>query len=175
MLNPARRLLLLAICLLPACNRPIQAQTERLAFDVASIKPSAPDARATLIAMPPGGRLEIANMTLKEMIVNAYSIQPFQVSGGPGGLDSLHYDLSAKASEESKREDVLLMLRSLLADRFQLVLRREIRQFPIYAMVVTRKDGQPGPKLIPSKQGDCIQPDPANPFAVESMRLCGAF
>jgi uncharacterized protein (TIGR03435 family) len=38
--------------------------------------------------MPPGGRLEIINMTLKEMMVNAYGVQPFQVSGGPGWLDS---------------------------------------------------------------------------------------
>jgi len=40
--------------------------------------------------MPPGGRLEIANMSLKEMMVNAYGIQPFQVSGGPAWLDTAH-------------------------------------------------------------------------------------
>src|SRR5262249_15526376 len=47
-----------------------QAQTRAVrAFEVASIKPSAPDARSTGIARPPG-RLGIGNVTLKEMIVN---------------------------------------------------------------------------------------------------------
>jgi uncharacterized protein (TIGR03435 family) len=125
--------------------------------------------------MPPGGRLEIINMTLKEMMVNAYGVQPFQVSGGPGWLDSVHYDISAKARAELKREDVLLMLQSLLADRFQLAFRRETHQLPVYALVMARKDGKLGPRLTPSKEGACIPPDPVHPFAVDTMRLCGAF
>ena len=125
--------------------------------------------------MPPGGRLEIANMSLKEMMVNAYNIQPFQVSGGPAWLDSADYDVSAKAPGEWKREEVLLMLQSLLADRFHLILGRETRQLPVYALVVAGKGGKPGPKLVPSKKGACTAPDPVNPFAVDPMRLCGHF
>jgi uncharacterized protein (TIGR03435 family) len=125
--------------------------------------------------MPPGGRLEVGNMTLKEMIVIAYSVQPFQVSDGPSWLDSVHYDISAKAGAQQTREDVLLMLQALLADRFQLAFRREIRQLPIFALVLARKDGKLGPRLIPSKEGACTPFDPAKPFAVDTMRLCGAF
>jgi uncharacterized protein (TIGR03435 family) len=98
------------------------------AFEVASIKPSAPDARGTGINRPPG-RLEIGDMTLKEMIVNAYSVQPFQVSGGPGWVDSVHYDISAKAGAQVSREDVLLMLQTLLADRFHLAGVRSVAEF----------------------------------------------
>jgi uncharacterized protein (TIGR03435 family) len=167
------RRFLTAICLL--CLS-VQAQTgSSRAFEVATIKPSAPDARATLIAMPPGGRLEIVNMTLKEMIVNAYGIQPFQVEGGPGWLDSVHYDITAKASGERKREDVLIMLQSLLTERFELRFRRETRQLPVYALVKARKNGKLGSRLVPSKEGACTPPDPANPFAVDPMRLCGNF
>jgi uncharacterized protein (TIGR03435 family) len=175
MFYPPRQILAILLCLLPFWNRVVQAQTVPRVFEVASIKPSGQNMAGTIIAMPPGGRLEIANMSLKEMIVNAYSIQPFQVSGGPGWLDSAHYDISSKAAGESKREDVLLMLQSLLADRFQLVFRREIRQLPVYSMVIAGKGEKPGPKLVPSKEGACTAPDPANPFAVDPMRLCGAF
>ena len=114
-------------------------------------------------------------MTLKEMIVNAYSVQPFQVSGGPGWVDSVHYDISAKAAAQVSREEVLLMLQALLADRFQLAFRRETRQLPVFALVLARKDGKLGPRLTPSKEGACTPFDPVKPFAVDNMRLCGAF
>jgi uncharacterized protein (TIGR03435 family) len=142
-------------------------------FETASIKPAAPDERATVIAMPPGGRLEIVNMTLKAMIENAYSIQPFQISGGPGWMDSDHYDISAKAGNPVNREEILRMLQSLLSDRFRVTVRREIKELPLYALVVARKDGKLGPRLIESRKGGCTEPDPANPFAVDPMRLCG--
>jgi uncharacterized protein (TIGR03435 family) len=152
------------------------AQTgSHAAFEAASVKPSSPDARGTIIAMPPGGRLEIANMTLKEMIGEAYHIQPYQISGGPAWLDSTHYDISAKVGKEVKRDDVLVMLQALLADRFHLTIRREVRQLPIYALVLAHRDGQPGPKLIESKAGGCTEPDPVNPFAVDPAKLCGNF
>jgi uncharacterized protein (TIGR03435 family) len=155
-------------------------QLHPAAFEAASIKPSAPDARGTIIAMPPGGRLEIGNMTLKEMIASAYRVQPYQISGGPAWLDSVHYDISAKSGNDLKRDDVLLMLQTLLTDRFHLAIRREIRQLPIYALVLAnnprRKRGEsPGPKLIESKAGGCTEPDPVNPFAVDQSRLCGNF
>jgi bla regulator protein blaR1 len=169
-----RRVFLIVVCLFLSMRVGAIAQI-RPEFETASIKPAAPDERATVIAMPPGGRLEIMNMTLKAMIENAYSIQPFQISGGPGWLDSDHYDISAKAGIALKREEVLLRLQSLLADRFRVVVRREVKQLPVYALVMARKDGKPGPRLIESKKGGCTEPDPANPFAVDQRRLCGNF
>ncbi len=169
-----RQVFLTLVCLFLSMRVGTIAQI-RSGFEAASIKPAAPDERATVIAMPPGGRLEIVNMTLKAMIENAYGIQPFQISGGPGWLDADHYNISAKAGFAMKREEVLLRLQSLLADRFGLVIRREVKQLPVYALVMARKDGKPGPRLIESKQGACIEPDPANPFAVDQERLCGNF
>lgn len=171
-----RRLLPTIVCLIASLNVEAIAQTNiRPEFDAASIKPSAPDARGTVIAMPPGGRVEIGNMTLKEMIEDAYRIQAFQISGGPSWLDSDHFDISAKAGVDLKRDDVLLMLQSLLADRFRLVFRREVRTLPVYELVLARKDGKLGPRLIEAKEGGCTKPDPINPFAVDPMRLCGNF
>jgi uncharacterized protein (TIGR03435 family) len=169
------RLFLTANCLFIGWTPCAQAQPGAgRAFEVASIKPSALDARGTRSARPPG-RLEIGNMTLKDMIVYAYSVQPFQVSGGPGWVDSAHYDISARAGAQVSREDVLLMLQALLEDRFQLAFTRETRELPVFALVLARKDGKLGPRLTPSKEGACTPFDPAKPFAVDNMRLCGAF
>lgn len=169
-----------AICLLLLLVNGVIAQTNRgPAFEVASIKPSAPDGTRSAIAMPPGGRVEIGNRTLKAMIEDAWHIQPYQIAGGPAWLDSAHYDISARAAaqpgEVLKREDVLRMLQTLLVDRFHLVVRREVRQLPIYELVRARKGGRLGPKLVESKKGSCVQPDPVNPFAVDTMKLCGNF
>lgn len=132
-------------------------------FEVASIKPAAPDARGMYVRTTPGGRLSVNNMTLKEMIVFAWRIQPYQVSGGPSWLDSIHYDISAKPESSPKQGELQLMLQALLEDRFQLTIHRETKELPIYALVLARKDGKLGPKLIEAKEGGCETFDPANP------------
>ena len=59
------------------------AQTDaKPQFEVASIKPAAPDARGTFVR-PIGNGISIGNMTLKDMVTLAYRVQPFQISGGP--------------------------------------------------------------------------------------------
>ena len=108
----------------------------------------------------PGGGIRITNMPLKELIIIAYRIQPFQISGGPPWLESVHYDIVAKPEHKARRGDIQSMLQALLADRFQLSIRRETKELPIYAMVLARKDGRLGPQLVESKEGACTQPDP---------------
>jgi uncharacterized protein (TIGR03435 family) len=147
-------------------------------FEVASIKPAAPDARGMWIRNSPGGRVNITNMTLKELIVIAWRIQPYQISGGPAWLDSLHYDISAKAEDNPKGDERQLMLQALLEDRFQLTIRRETKDLPIYALVLARKDGKLGPKLTEVAEGGCLKFDPANPEAprepgAAAPRYCG--
>jgi bla regulator protein blaR1 len=132
-------------------------------FEVASIKPAAPDARGTFIRMVPGGRVNITNMPLKELMVLAWRIQPFQISGGPSWIDSARYDISAKPEKSPKPDELQAMLQALLADRFQLKIHRETKELPIYALVVARKDGKLGPQLSESKEGGCTQPDPSKP------------
>lgn len=139
------------------------AATPTPQFDVASIKPSAPGQPGTFIRTAPGGRLTITNMPLKEMIVLAWRIQPFQISGGPGWIESAHYDVSAKPEGNSGRDQVPLMLQALLGDRFQLKFHRETKEAPVYALVVANKDGKLGPKLTPAKEGSCTPIDPSKP------------
>jgi uncharacterized protein (TIGR03435 family) len=137
-------------------------QDSRPQFEVASIKPSSPDARGMFISPGPGGGVRITNMTLKEMIVLGWRVQPFQVSGGPSWLDSVHYDVVAKPEAKPKQDELAVMLQALLADRFQLVIRRETKELPLFALVLARKDGKLGSKLVPH-EGDCTPPDPSKP------------
>ena len=176
-LGPARRLLLAAagmaaiaapigIGLMNAPAGQAQSQTapaSRPQFEVASIKPAAPDQRGQFIRPSPGGRLNINNMPLKELIVLAWRIQPFQISGEPAWIESARYDISAKSEGNPKQDEIPLMLQSLLADRFQLKIHHETKELPVYALVVAGKDGKFGPRLNESKEGSCTPYDPSKP------------
>lgn len=135
-------------------------------YDVASIKPSAPDARGTYIRPSPGG-LVLNNMSLKEMIQIAYQVQPFQVTGGPPWMDSVHYDVTARSEGNAGRPMGLQfqepMMQALLADRFEVKIHKETKEQPIYKLVLARKDGKLGDGLVPTKEGSCEKLDPAHP------------
>jgi uncharacterized protein (TIGR03435 family) len=133
-------------------------------FEVAAIKSAAPDARGTWVRTVPGGRISITNMTLKELVEIAWRIQPFQISGGPPWLDSARYDINAKPEHKPTNDELQQMLQSLLKDRFQLALRRETKELPVYALVLARKDGKLGPGLVETKEGSCEPLDPNKPL-----------
>jgi uncharacterized protein (TIGR03435 family) len=120
------------------------------AFDVASIKPSGTDGRVLDFRVYPGGRLHITNLTLEVIIREAYGIKPYQLSGGPAWLRNHLFDIEAKAPGDPVRPQMMGMLQTLLADRFQLKVHRESREENIYALVVAKG----GPKLTPSTAAD---------------------
>ena len=88
-------------------------------FELASIKPSASGQVGTFIRPGPNGGLNIGNMAVKEMITFAWRIQPFQISGGPSWIESAHYDIIATPDHKPKRDEIRLMMQSLLEDRFR--------------------------------------------------------
>ena len=91
---------------------------------------------------------------------NAYSLQDFQISGGPGWIQSDGYNIDAKGNgKPASRAQILLMLRSLLEDRFQLKVHRETKELPVYALTVAKN----GPKLPQPKEGGCLAIDPNAP------------
>jgi hypothetical protein len=65
---------------------------------------------------------------LKEMIVIAWRVQPFQISGGPSWLDAVHYDITAKPEAKTTQTELSLMLQALLKDRFQLAIHMETKE-----------------------------------------------
>jgi len=111
-------------------------------FEVASIKPSSasPDSSGFSTGH---GRLVGTNVTLKRSIIGAYSVGPNQVVGGPDWIDSDRFDINAKAGDDAGDRRLSLMLQSLLAERFHLVLHRETRPLSAYVLEVAKG----GPKL----------------------------
>jgi uncharacterized protein (TIGR03435 family) len=152
-----RAVLLLVASGLPAAQTP--APTER--FEVASIRRTTTPFGKMGANQEAGGRFVATNLSLRDLIELAYSVRTFQVLGGPSWLGTDRFDIVAKAYTElppfSSTDDAGLldrMLQALLTERFQLAVRREMREMPIYALVKARSDGRPGEKLRPSST-DC--------------------
>jgi uncharacterized protein (TIGR03435 family) len=115
-------------------------------FEVAVIKPSKPDAQMNG-RMQSNGRFDFQAISLKLLIQLAYdNTDNNSLIGAPKWLDSEHFDIVAKASRAVPVDSLRVMVKSLLADRFKLVVHTEDRPIPIYALVV----GKRGPKLEPA-------------------------
>src|SRR5580658_6733701 len=92
-----------------------------LKFVVASVKPSAPEARGGMARPEPGGlRYRGTNLPLRLYISSAYRIKADQVVGAPSWIDTDRFDIEAQAQKPSSLEELHLMTRTLLAERFHL-------------------------------------------------------
>jgi uncharacterized protein (TIGR03435 family) len=123
------------------------------AFEVASIKR---DVGAEHINYRrPFPTLHVEGSTLKDLVISAYQVHDFQVTGGPGWIDSDLYNIDAKAEPHpvANQQFVALQrrrLQTLLRDRFHLTIHRETKELPVYELTVAKG----GPKLQPS---NCVQ------------------
>jgi uncharacterized protein (TIGR03435 family) len=117
-----------------------QQQTPRVEFEVAVIKPARAGAQGNFFEIAPGGeRFTATNAPLRVLIMMAYGVADWQVSGGPGWMNSEYFDIEAKPEHPASREQIFQMLQSLLSDRFQLKLHKETREVPVYILAETGK------------------------------------
>lgn len=130
------------------------------AFEVASVRVNRSSPQGRFFRQQPGGRFEVTNMPLRDLIQFAYQVRNFQVEGGPDWLGTTSFDIVAKSAGDvplvapGQTSPYMLMLRTLLAERFKLVVRDETREMPIYALALARSDGKLGPQLSVSNT-DC--------------------
>ena len=122
---------------------------ETPAFEVASIKPTTAEPGSTSAITSETGKITGRNVTLKRCIRGAYNIPEAQIFGGPKWIDDERYDIDAKAAGPVGDHAMMAMLQQLLAERFHLVIHRETRPLPGYALVVgkkglTAKPSEPG-------------------------------
>jgi uncharacterized protein (TIGR03435 family) len=96
---------------------------------------------------PQGGTTVARNVPVRDLILLAYHVQAFQLSGGPTWLTTDRYDLDAKYQPAASLDDIRVMLQKFLADRCNLTVRRETKDGSVYALVVAKS----GPKLKPPK------------------------
>jgi uncharacterized protein (TIGR03435 family) len=124
-------------------------------FEVASVKPSAPPGPGH----PPDQNIGPASLsvkasTLKALIGLAYRIQYYQIAGGPSWTESSFYDVDARSEKAVSAADIRLMLRSMLADRFQLKIHQEVRPVAMNVLLVAKGGPKYGPSFHPRKEGD---------------------
>jgi uncharacterized protein (TIGR03435 family) len=115
-------------------------------FEVTSVKPNRSDGLQMSIQAP-GDRYTFTNAPLRLILRMAYRVQGFQILGGPEWMASDRFDVVGKAQRAVPVDEKLTMLRSLLADRFKLVVHDETRELPIFALVKARRDGTLGARL----------------------------
>jgi uncharacterized protein (TIGR03435 family) len=166
-----------AIALFLIAGLRLGAQTPAApAFEVASIKPSAPGDPAnplTMIPMAvpqPGGRFRATNFPLWALISTAWQLPDFRIVGGSKELMNVKYDIIAKAEGSATlgQKELLPLLKSLLVERFQLKTHLEPREMAFYDLVLARGDGRLGPELKPSKS-DCSNVDELNAKRAEAL------
>ena len=123
-------------------------------FEVASIKLSK-TARGFVVGFftYPGGKIIASACTLKYLMMEAFDVRSYQVTGGPGWINDDRYDIIAipPASSRSSKlnppypkvppnAEQRQMLQMLLEDRFQLRFHRVSKEGPVYVLVRGNRD-----------------------------------
>ena len=149
------------------------AQTPDVAFEVASVKKvTTPGMIYGLRPVEPSGRF-YAIITVRDLIGVAYgsplALVESQVIDAPAWTRNDRFEIIAKVAGEFSQDGFLANMRALLAERFQLRVRKETRQLPVYDLVLERT-GQRGPRLRPG-DGQCLT-DPKQ-VAADLRRACG--
>jgi uncharacterized protein (TIGR03435 family) len=149
-----------------------------VAFEVASVKPNVSSDLNAFIQFQKGGRVIVRNIPLHTILLWAYQLHPpndGRLIGAPAWTRQEKFDIDGKAPDAvaidrgidpvGPPSPGLLMLRTLLAERFGLVIRTETRDLPVQALHTLNADGRLGPKLVRSDM-DCER--------IRAERLAGA-
>lgn len=142
----------LLLVIVVASGSLLAAQSDRLRFEVASVKLwRPPTTRVTSVVMPatpPVTDSFYRRVTLAELITYAYRVQDHQLSGGPDWLRHDRYEVSAKAARAVvAQSEFPEMLKALLEERFKLQITIESREMPIIELHLARRDRRVGPNL----------------------------
>ena len=128
-------------------------------FEVVSVKPNTTGNSGWSITYT-ADSLRATNATLSALIQSAYGVLlEDRLVGGPSWVRTRRFDVNAKAGQALPREQLRLMARRLLEDRFGLALTREQREQEVYALRLARADGRTGPDLRRARD-DCDRESP---------------
>ncbi len=142
------------------------ASSSPAAFEVASIRPSAPGEGRRSQSHGNPSEVLLRNMTLKRLVEIAYQVEDFGVIG-PDWTDTLRFDLNAKIPEGATRDQYPEMLKTLLVQRFKLTVHRETKIVAGYAMVTAKG----GPKLQAAQSDDSSSNDNHGRFVAQAYPL----
>ena len=143
-------------CILVAVSSTVSGQPSAgdSAFEVASVRQQErPAFRRPVIAHLPGGRFQAINATVRDLVAYAYGLSLIDlVESGQAWALNDKFDIAAKAAQDwppgdSGLQSARRMTQRLLADRFNLTLRRAKRRQGGFALVLARADGRLGPRI----------------------------
>ena len=121
-------------------------------FEVASVRPfvSAPEQVAAGLHFD-GAQVRGVGLSLRDYLATAYRFKATLISG-PDWTATERYDIQATLPDGGTKAQVPEMLQALLADRFQVKLHKEKKEFPIFALVLAK--GPPKLKELPPDPGE---------------------
>jgi uncharacterized protein (TIGR03435 family) len=115
-------------------------------FDVVSIKPHPIPSGQFFFRVAGGAELHPTGpsytmrvATLEYLIMDAFNVKEYQISGLPQwalGAEAEHFDVDAKSEKTPTAAELRQMLQAMLADRFQLKVRRDKKELPVYVLTV---------------------------------------
>jgi uncharacterized protein (TIGR03435 family) len=136
-----RRRPLLPVAVAALSLAPLSAQTPTPAFDVVSVKRAVPGTTGGGVRFLPGGRFVGENVYIEFVIQQVYGVRDFQIIAAPqwrtvigDGVNS-RYQIEGRGRESASEAELKEMVKTLLADRFQLRVHKEMRDLPVYALV----------------------------------------
>jgi uncharacterized protein (TIGR03435 family) len=136
-----------------------------LAFEVASVKPNHDVNQPANFQLQPGGRVTITNFPLFQLIRAAYASDDIQLDDqvvSPAWTKSERFDIVARGEgsiapdNDGQPRRLVAMMRSLVEERFRVQAHTEMREMPVYLLVLANKDRKLGPRLHQSSQ-ECGQ------------------
>lgn len=130
-------------------------QSKAGSFEVVSIKRSPPDAAPGRAGLLPGGRYVLSNGPIRVLIGIAFPSSTNEIINAPDWVTNENYDIIGVAGPAATFPQVAEMLKTMLADRMQLVAHYEMRERPVYELVLASSDGRLGPGLRRSAV-DCV-------------------
>jgi uncharacterized protein (TIGR03435 family) len=171
--------ILLSVVIAPECMAQVPAQlgpkpiaVQKRQFEIAAVREDKSGGEQTSnfpldrgkVYSPTGGSLMATNQSVVTLLIFAYKINISEFRGGlmrrlPSWTTTARFDVNARSeSKEASKEDMRLMMQSLLEDRFKIKVHRETRQMPIFGMYLV-KPGQTGPQLKPhNPSASCSDP-----------------
>lgn len=142
----------LAVCGIAVLAAAIGARGQDATFTVASIKQNTSALPYSQSTEPPNG-VALINERLRDVILFAYGLHEFQLTGDPAWVSRDRFDITARADGPLSLDEKRARLRRLLADRFALKVRTDTREQSVYALVKSGPSTGAG-----LKSRDCAAP-----------------
>jgi len=149
-----------------------QSGAAPLAYEIVSVRPSAPDTYSEGInPLPNGVGYNGIGVTVRNMLAVMYRLPPRQIIGGPDWVDNERFDVMVRADHRYSIDELHTMFQNMLADRFHLKLHIETKDGPVYALAIAKS----GLKMTPVDEGSArnspIQTESENVYTADRVPM----